>query len=116
MSGVTYHGEYPLGVEDEDGNPFIVQHGYTFVKGGKSVSVTDKALLAKFQGNRFFKTEGSDKEDVEQGKDEAEQAELVTLQTYLADEGVPFHRNTGVGKLREMKEAHEKAIALAQAD
>lgn len=115
MSAVTYHGEYPNGQVDGEGEPFIVQHGYTF-QPGKSVAVTDKADLALFAKNRFFKAPESDKDDVEQGKDEAENAETETLKAYLTAEKVPFHHRAGLKTLRDLKSDHEAAKAKALED
>lgn len=107
MAKVTYHGEFPADKDE------IEQHGYVFER-GKSVDVKEKELLAKFAGNRFFKTEGSDKDVVEQGQAEAEQAEIEALQAYLTEERVPFHHKLGLSKLRDLKEAHEDAKLKAQ--
>lgn len=109
MSGVTYHGEYP------EGQDYIDHRGYRFER-GKPTSITDKAELRKFAGNRFFKTPESDKDEVEQGKDEAEAAEVQSLQTWLNEHEVPFHHRTGLSKLRELKEDYEKRVTEAQAD
>lgn len=109
MSAVTYHGEYP------DGQDYIDHQGYRFER-GKSTSVTDKTDLAKLAANRFFKTPQSDKEEVEQGQDEAEVAEAQTLQTWLREHEVPFHHKLGLSKLRDLKEDYEKRVAEAQAD
>lgn len=108
MASVKYHGEFP------EGKDTITQHGYEF-EAGKGVNVTDKDLLQKFAQNRFFEVSGeSDKELVEQGKDDAEKAELETLQGWLRDHQVPFHHKEGVAKLREKKAAYEKAQLQAQ--
>ena len=109
MSSVTYHGEYP---PEQD---FIEQYGYVFER-GKSVNVS-KEHAEKLATNRFFKVAGkSDKEDVEQGQDEAENAESDTLKVYLTDQGVPFRKNANLSALRDLKEDHEKALAAAQED
>lgn len=107
MAAVSYHGEFPEGADT------ITQHGYEFGRDGKSVNVTEKDLLAKFAANRFFKTEGSEKDAVKEGQEEAEQAETETLRAYLREENVPFHHKLGVDKLRELKAQHEKAKAKA---
>lgn len=109
MSAVTYIGEYPADTDS------IVQYGYTFER-GKSVNVTDKAHLAKLEANRFFKTAGSDKDQVEAAEDEAEQAEIQTLRAYLAAENVPAHHKLGLSKLRDLKDQHEAAKAKAYED
>ncbi len=101
MATVTYHGEFP------EGQDTIVQHGYEFERGGKGVKVEEKDLLAKFAGNRFFKTEGADADEVKRGKDEAEAAELQTLKDWLNDHQVPFHHKAGLEKLRGMKADYE---------
>lgn len=107
MTSVTYHGELP------DGQDSIEQHCYVFER-GKSVNVTNAEHLRKLAGNRFFKVAGkSDKELVEQGKDEAESAEVQSLQDYLREQNVPFHHKAGLTKLRDLKEAHETAQAKA---
>ena len=110
MAAVTYHGEFPEGADT------IVQHGYEFSRDGKSVNVSEKELLAKFAGNRFFKTADSEKDDVEAGKAEAELAETETLKAYLRANSVPFHHKQGLASLRDLKESHEAAVAKAQAD
>jgi len=110
MAGVTYHGEFPEGADA------IEQHGYEFSRDGKAVNVTEKDLLAKFAGNRFFKTADSEKEDVEQGQDEAEKAEVETLREYLKRENVPVHHRTGLDGLRKAKADHEKAQQKASED
>lgn len=112
MSAVTYHGEYPADQVNEDGKRYIVQHGETFVE-GKSVNVTDKALLAKFAGNRFFKTSESDKDAVEQGKDEAEKAEADALRAELVEAGYTPHHRLGLNALRDLKAQHEANKAKA---
>lgn len=112
MSAVTYHGEYPADQVNEDGKRFIVQHGETFVE-GNSVNVTDKALLSKFAGNRFFKAAESDKDAVAQGQDEAEKAETEALRAELTEAGYAPHHRLGLDKLRELKAQHEAARAKA---
>lgn len=116
MTSVTYHGEFPLGQENADGDPYVEQYGYEFAK-GKSVNVTDKDVAEKLSTNRFFKVAGeSEKDDVEQGKDEAEKAESDTLRTFLADNGVPVHHKAGLTKLRELKADYDKKAAAAAQD
>jgi len=110
---VTYNGEYPLEQVNEGGDPFIVHHGYTFVR-GKSVDVKEEALQAKFAQNRFFETVKSDKDDVNAAKDEAEEAEVQTLRDYLKAENVPAHHRLGLTALRDLKAKHEDAKAKAQ--
>lgn len=110
---VTYHGEYPEGQVNEDGDQYIVQHDHTFVR-GKSVDVKDEALQAKFAQNRFFETAKSDKDDVDAAKDEAEEAEVQTLRDYLKTENVPAHHRLGLTALRDLKAKHEDAKAKAQ--
>ncbi len=112
MSGVTYHGEYPEGQVNEDGKRYIVHLGETFVE-GKSVSVTDKHTLAKFAGNRFFKTEGSDKDAVEQGKEEADKAEAEAIRAKLAEDGISPHHKVGLAGLRKLRDEHEALKAEA---
>lgn len=112
MSVVTYHGEYPEGQVDGEGEPFIVQQGYTF-NPGKGVKVTDKHDLLELTKNRFFKTPDSDKEEVEQAKAEAEEAELHTLQAWLDDHEVPYHHRAGLEKLRTLKNDYLLAQAAA---
>lgn len=108
MSAVTYHGEFP------EGQDSIIQHGYTFER-GKSVDVKEKDLLAKFASNRFFKAEGSDKDAVDDAKEEADKAEEQTLRAYLAAENVPAHHKLNLKSLRDLKANHEQAKAEAQA-
>lgn len=115
MSGVTYHGEYPEGQVNEDGKRYIVQHGETFVE-GKSVNVTDKALLGKFAGNRFFKTEGSDKDAIAQGADEADKAEAEAIRASLAEDGINPHHKLGLPALRKLRDEHEALKAEAAKD
>ena len=110
MAQVSYHGEFP------EGQDTIVQHGYEFSRDGKSVNVTEKDKLAKFAANRFFKTADSEKEDVEQGQEEAEKAEAETLREYLKRENVPVHHRTGLEGLRKAKADHEKAQQKALED
>lgn len=110
MAAVSYHGEFP------EGQDTIVQHGYEFGRDGKSVNVTEKALLAKFAANRFFKTADSEKDQVDAAKEEAEQAETETLKAWLNERNVPFHHRTGLEKLRDLKADYEKAEAKASED
>lgn len=110
MAGVTYHGEFP------EGQDTIVQHGYEFSRDGKSVNVTDKELVAKFAANRFFKTDGSEKEDVQQGQEEAEQAEAETLKAWLGDHQVPYRANASLANLRKAREDYEAAQEKAAED
>lgn len=116
MTAVTYHGEFPLEQETAEGEAYVDQFGYRFTK-DKSVNVTDKAALEKLSQNRFFKVSGeSAKDDVEQGKDEAEKAEADTLRAFLADNGVPVHHKAGLTKLRELKADYDKKAAAAAQD
>lgn len=110
MAQVTYHGEYPEGADT------IVQHGYEFSRDGKSVNVTEKDSLAKFASNRFFKTADSDKDEVEEGKAQAEANEAESLREYLKRENVPVHHRTGLEGLRKAKADHEKAQQKALED
>lgn len=110
MAQVTYHGEYP------EGQDTIVQHGYEFSRDGKSVNVTEKDLLAKFAANRFFKTADSEKEDVEQGQEEAEQAEAETLKAWLGENKVPYRANASLANLRKAREDYEAAQKKALED
>ena len=108
MASVKYHGEFP------EGKDTIVQHGYEF-EGNKAVTVTDKALIEKFANNRFFEVSGeSDKEQVKQGQDDAEKAEIETLQAWLRDHSVPFHHKLKVDNLRKLKADWEAANEKAQ--
>jgi hypothetical protein len=110
MAQVKYFGEFP------EGKDTITQHGYEF-EAGKAVNVTDKALIEKFAGNRFFEVSGeSDKEQVKQGQDEAEKAETETLQAWLKEHQVPFHHKLGADKLRALKADYLKAQEKAQAE
>jgi hypothetical protein len=104
MAAVTYHGEFPEGADT------IIQHGFEFGRDGKSVNVTDKALLAKFAGNRFFKTADSAKA----AEVEAEQAEAEALRAWLTDHRVPFHHKAGRDKLQALKDEYLKTEAKAQ--
>ncbi len=115
MSAVTYHGEFPVDQVNDKGEPYIEQHGYTFVA-GKSVDVKEKELVAKFAANRFFKTADSDKDAVAQGADEAEKAREAELRQYLADNGIQAHHRLGVEKLEALKSEFEKTQAKAQAE
>lgn len=108
MAQVKYHGEFP------EGKDTIEQHGYEF-EAGKAVNVTDKTLIEKFAGNRFFEVSGeSKKEEVEQGKEEAEQAETESLKAWLNEHQVPFHHKLGADKLRALKADYLKAQEKAQ--
>ena len=108
MANVKYHGEYP-----EAGS--IQQYGYTF-EPNKSVSVTDEYHLGKFAGNRFFEVSGkSDKDQVEQGQEDAEKAEAETLKAYLDEHHVPYRANASLKALRDLKAEREKALEEAQA-
>jgi len=115
MSAVTYHGEYPEGQVNEDGKRYVVQHEETFVE-GKSVNVTDKGLLAKFAANRFFKTEGSDKDAIAQGADEADKAEAEAIRAKLAEDGIHPHHLTKLPNLRKLRDEHEALKAEAAQD
>jgi hypothetical protein len=111
MASVKYHGEFPEGQEE------IVQHGYTFERGGKAVDVKDKDLLSRFATNRFFEVSGeSDKDDVKAGQAEAEEAETETLRAWLDEHNVPFRANASLKSLREAREDYEKRQAAAQED
>jgi hypothetical protein len=112
MSAVTYHGEYPEGQVNEDGKRYIVQYDETFVE-GKSVNVTDKNLVAKLAANRYFKTEGSDKDAVEQGKEEADKAEAEAIRARLAEDGINPHHKLGLPALRKLRDEHEALKAEA---
>lgn len=108
MASVKYHGEFP------EGKDTIVQHGYEF-EAGKAVDVKEKELVARFASNRFFEVSGaSDKEQVKQGQDDAEKAEVQTLQGWLQEHNVPFHHREGVDKLRAKKADWLKAEQKAQ--
>ena len=107
MATVKYHGEYP-----EAGS--ISQYGYDF-EPNKGVNVTDEAHIAKFADNRFFEVSGkSDKEDVQQGQDEAELAEAETLRGYLDENKVPYRANASLKSLRDLKADYDKSKAEAQ--
>ena len=93
MAFVTYHGEYPA---DQD---FIVHHGYEF-RDGDAVEVEDKALLKRFEGNRFFRVSDSEKEDNE--------AEAVELKEWLDLRGIEYRANASLKALRAAKEKAEK--------
>ena len=115
MASVTYHGEFPEG-QEEDGTPYVEQYGYRFYP-NKSVSVADEEHLTKLAGNRFFKVSGkSDKEAVEQGESEAENAETETLKSWLTDHQVPFHHKAGLAKLQGLKDDYLKAQEKAAAE
>lgn len=108
MASVKYHGEFP------EGKDAIEMYGYTFEE-GKAVNVTDKDHLEKLAGNRFFEVSGeSDKEQVKQGQDDAQKAEVETLQGWLKEHNVPFHHREGVDKLRAKKADWLKAEQKAQ--
>lgn len=108
MAQVKYFGEYPEGADS------ITQHGVEFER-GKSVNVTDKAVLERLSNNRFFEVSGeSDKEQVTQGKEEAEQAEADTLRAYLDDKSVPYRANANLASLRKAREDYDAAVAKAQ--
>lgn len=113
MASVTYHGEYPEGQVDEEGNAYIEHLGERFVRGGKAVSVSDKETVAKFAANRFFKTEGSDAEDVKEAKAEAEEAEADTLRAYLREHSVPFNHKVGLDKLRALRADYDASVKAA---
>lgn len=102
MTAVTYHGEYPDGQADDEGLPFIVHEGLTF-QPGKSVKVDDKSVLTRLATNRFFKLPDSDKEEIERGMREAEDAEIKTLKAWLDEHRVPYHPKSGLDKLRGHK-------------
>lgn len=116
MTAVTYHGEFPLGQENADGDPYIEAFGYEFTK-GKSVTVKEQEVAAKLSTNRFFKVAGkSEKDDVEQGEDEAEKAEADTLRAFLTEHGVPVHHKVGLNKLRDLKVDYDKKAVEAAKD
>lgn len=108
MAAVTYHGEFP------EGKDTIEQHGFEFGRDGKSVNVTDKDLLAKFAQNRFFKTEGSDKEQVETAQTEAQANEAETLRAYLAEHNVPVRANANLASLQKARSDYDAAVIKAQ--
>jgi hypothetical protein len=115
MAKVTYHGEYP---EDADA---IVQHGETFERGGKGVEVTDKALLARFGSNRFFKVAAGKptKEELaaqEAAAKEAEEAEAAGLREYLDGHSVPYKADAPLADLQKARADHEAAVAKAAED
>lgn len=102
MAQVKYHGEYPAEADS------ITQYGYEF-SGGKAVNITDKAVLAKLAGNRFFEVSGeSDKDDVKAGQEEAEEAEAETLRAWLDENKVPVRANASLKSLRDAKAEQEK--------
>lgn len=114
MAKVTYHGEYPEGADS------IVQHGETFERGGKGVEVSDKALLARFASNRFFKVAAgkATKEELaaqEAAEKEAEAAEIAGLQEYLDEHSVPYKAGAPLKDLQQARAAHEAAVAEAAA-
>ena len=101
MASVKYHGEFP---EDRDS---IVQHGVTFER-NKSVNVTDKDVLARLSTNRFFEVSGeSDKDQVEQGKDEAEKAEADAIRARLEQDGIRPHHLLKLPALRKLRDEQE---------
>lgn len=113
MTAVKYHGEFPEGQVDDDGKPFIEQHGYTFTA-GKSVDVKEDYLVENLAGNRFFEVAGkSDKGEVEGGKADAEAAETETLRSWLTEHQVPFHHKLGLAKLEGLKADYLAAQAEA---
>lgn len=112
MSGVTYHGSYPDGQVNDEGDRYIVQYGYTFVE-GKSVDVKEKQYLAKLAGNRFFKTADSDKDAVEEGKAEGDKAEADSIRAALAEDGINPHHKTSLANLRKLRDEHEALKAEA---
>lgn len=108
MAQVTYHGEYPADADS------ITQYGYEF-SGGKPASITDKAVLEKLSGNRFFNVSGtSDKEDVKEGQHEAEDAEAETLRAWLGERSVPVRANASLKALREARDDYEKRAEQAK--
>lgn len=110
MAQVKYHGEYPADADS------ITQYGYVF-SGGKAVSITDKAVLAKLSGNRFFEVSGeSDKDEVKAGQAEAEEAEAETLRAWLDERSVPVRANASLKSLREARDDYEKREAAAMED
>lgn len=112
MSAVTYHGSYPEGQEDAEGNRYIEQYGYRFVE-GKSVDVKEKEYLSKLAGNRFFKTADSDKDAVDEGKAEGEKAEADSIRAALAEDGINPHHKLGLPALRKLRDEHEALKAEA---
>lgn len=108
MANVKYHGEYPEAGE-------ITQYGYTF-EPSKGVDVKDEYHLQKFAGNRFFEVSGkSDKEQVEQGQEDAEEAEAETLKGFLDEHHVPYRANASLKSLREAKADYDNSVKEAQA-
>lgn len=108
MAQVKYNGEFP------EGQDSITQHGVEFER-GKSVNVTDKAVLERLSNNRFFEVSGeSDKEQIAQGKDEAEQAEAGTLRAYLDGKNVPYRANANLASLRKAREDYDAQVLKAQ--
>ena len=112
MSGVTYHGSFPDGQVNEDGDRYIDQYGYRFVE-GKSVDVKEKEYLSKLAGNRFFKTADSDKDAVDEGKAEGEKAEAESIRAALAEDGIVPHHKLGLPALRKLRDEHEALKAEA---
>jgi hypothetical protein len=108
MAAVTYHGEFG------EGQDTITQHGYEFGRDGKSVNVTDKALLEKFANNRFFKTADSDKDQVEAAQTEAQANEAETLRAYLAEHNVPVRANANLASLQKARADYDAAVLKAQ--
>ena len=101
MASVKYHGEFP------EGRDYIVQHGVTFDRDGKAVSVSDKESLARFASNRFFEVTGeSDKEAVEQGKEEAEKAEIQGIRSRLEADGIRPHHLLKLPALQKLEADH----------
>lgn len=108
MASVKYHGEFP------EGQDSIVHMGETFEK-GKAVNVTDKATLEKLAANRFFEVSGaSDKQAVEQGQTEAEEAETATLRAYLDENKVPYRANASLANLQKARADYDAQVAKAQ--
>lgn len=113
MASVTYHGEFPEGQVDDEGHAYIEHLGERFTRGGKAVNVSDKDAVAKFAANRFFKTDGSDADDVKGAKAEADEAEADTLRAWLRDHSVPFHHKVGLDKLRALRADYEASVKAA---
>lgn len=110
MAQVKYHGEYPPEADS------ITQYGYEF-SGGKAVTITDKAVLEKLAGNRFFEVSGeSSKEDVKAGQAEAEDAEAETLRSWLSERSVPFRANASLKALREARADYDARAEQAKED
>lgn len=109
MTAVTYHGEYPEGQVNDENEPFILHEGYEWTP-GTSVTVTDDEVLKRLATNRFFKLPKADKDEIERGLREAEEAEVQTLKTWLTDHKVPFHGGSGLVKLQGLKADYQRQL------